>query len=142
MEYFNFMSLVQHNILFVEDSADVLQSLKLFCSIKLPHVHAEFETCPRAALMKLSETQYSLVVSDEDLGGTMPGHMLLKHLKQLSPNTQRMMLTAFSNLEEMKSVAKLNGIAYVLGKPFKQDELFSIIERSLQTYELKAIGNE
>ena len=135
------MNPVQHRILFVEDSADVLQSLRLFCSVKLPNVLADFEVCPRAALMKLAETHYSLVVSDEDLGGTMPGHMLLKHLKQLSPNTQRMMLTAFSNLDEMKSVAKLNGINYVLGKPFKQEELLSIIERSLQTYELKVASN-
>ena len=52
-----------------------------------------------------------------------------------------MMLTAFSNLDEMKSVAKLNGINYVLGKPFKQEELLSIIERSLQTYELKVASN-
>ena len=137
MERFYYMGFVQHSILFVEDSAEVLQSLKFFCALKLPHVHTEFECCPRAALVKLSQKQFSLVISDEDLGGTMPGHMLLKHLKQLAPNTQRMMLTAFSNLDEMKSVAKLNGISYVLSKPFKQEELLQVIERSLQTYALK-----
>jgi DNA-binding NtrC family response regulator len=135
------MSPIQHRILFVEDSADVLQSLKLFCSIKLPTVHAEFETCPRAALLKLASCTFSLVVSDEDLGGTMPGHMLLKHLKQLAPNTQRMMLTAFSNLDEMKSLARLHGITHLLGKPFKQEALLSIIQQSLQTYELKTTSS-
>lgn len=127
----------EHRILFVEDCADMLQSLRLFCSIKLPHIQAEFESCPRVALQKLSQRTYSLVISDEDLGSNIPGHMLLKHLKQLSPSTQRVMLTAFSNLDEMKSVAKLNGIAYVLGKPFKQDELVNVIEKSLQAFELK-----
>jgi DNA-binding NtrC family response regulator len=121
----------------VEDNADVLQSLRLFCAIKLPTVDAEFVTCPRAALLILAERSFSLVVSDEDLGGTMPGHILLKHLKQLAPNTQRMMLTAFSDLEEMKRIAKLHGITHVLGKPFKQEALLSLINRSLQTYELK-----
>jgi DNA-binding NtrC family response regulator len=123
--------------LFVEDCSDMLQSLRLFCSIKLPYVQADFESCPKAALQKFSQRTYSLVISDEDLGSTIPGHILLKQLKQLSPNTQRVILTAFSNLEEMRSVAKLNGITYVLGKPFKQDELVNVIEKSLQAFELK-----
>ena len=64
------------------------------------------------------------------------GLSILKRIKQASPETQVIMMTAFSTVETAVEAMKLGAFHYV-NKPFNLDEVILLVEKALETSHLR-----
>jgi two-component system response regulator PilR (NtrC family) len=82
------------------------------------------------ALERFRDVEPDLVVSDLRLGRES-GLDLLRMLKEESPRTEFVMMTAFATAENAVQAMKLGAHDYVL-KPFKVEELRLVVEKALE----------
>jgi DNA-binding NtrC family response regulator len=87
------------------------------------------------ALERLSTTEIDLVLLDFKLPDG-DGLTILKRVKELSQETQVIMMTAFSTVESAVEAMKLGAYHYV-NKPFNLDEVVMLVEKALETTQLR-----
>ena len=87
------------------------------------------------ALERLSTTEIDLVLLDFKLPDG-DGLSILKRVKDLSLETQVIMITAFSTVENAVEAMKLGAYHYV-NKPFNLDEVVLLVEKALETSQLR-----
>ena len=87
------------------------------------------------ALERLSTTELDLVLLDFKLPDG-DGLTILKRVKELSAETQVIMITAFSTVENAVEAMKLGAYHYV-NKPFNLDEVVLLVEKALETSQLR-----
>jgi two-component system response regulator PilR (NtrC family) len=83
-----------------------------------------------AALARLEEDGVDLVLCDLRLGADS-GLDVLRTVKERSPATEVVMVTAFATAENAIQAMKLGAYDYVL-KPFKVDELKLVVQKALE----------
>lgn len=81
------------------------------------------------AVEKAAEMTFDLVITDFRMPG-MNGAELLEQLKQLSPETKIVMLTAYSAELDRKTAMKLGAYEYI-EKPFVVDEIRDLVQTVL-----------
>ena len=115
-------------ILVVDDE----QSLRDFLAIMLKKEGHEVVTADSgdAALKAVQAEIFDLVISDVRMPGT-DGISVLKTVKDVSPETVVVMITAFATAETAVEAMKLGASDYII-KPFKIDELKLVINNSLE----------
>ncbi len=84
----------------------------------------------RFALHKLQEEHFDLILSDIQMPG-MDGIELIKTIRAKFPNLPVIVLSAFDT-DKFKDDFKTFEHLEIIAKPFDQDTLLRIIERSLQ----------
>lgn len=92
-----------------------------------------------AALEKLTAPGSELpavVVTDQRMPG-MQGAELLEEIRQRSPDTMRVMLSAFSDPGPLLDAINKAGAARYLVKPWKKDELAAVIREGIDAWVLK-----
>lgn len=82
------------------------------------------------AVEKMKESFFDLVITDFKMPG-MNGAEVLAHVKQLSPETKVMMLTAYSEELSRQMAIELGACEYV-EKPFIIDEIGVLVSTALQ----------
>jgi two-component system, NtrC family, response regulator AtoC len=87
------------------------------------------------ALERLSTTEVDLVLLDFKLPDG-DGLSILRRVKELSAETQVIMITAFSTVENAVEAMKLGAYHYV-NKPFNLDEVVLLVEKALETSQLR-----
>jgi DNA-binding NtrC family response regulator len=87
------------------------------------------------ALERLSTTEVDLVLLDFKLPDG-DGLSILRRVKELSAETQVIMITAFSTVENAVEAMKLGAYHYV-NKPFNLDEVVMLVEKALETSQLR-----
>ena len=87
------------------------------------------------ALERLSTTEIDLILLDFKLPDG-DGLTILKRVKELSAETQVIMITAFSTVETAVEAMKLGAYHYV-NKPFNLDEVVMLVEKALETSQLR-----
>src|SRR4026207_814411 len=90
-----------------------------------------------AAIEKLHEGYFDVVVSDLKMGGSS-GLEVLKTAKTLHPNTYVILMTAFGSVSTAVEAMKAGAFDYVQ-KPFEVEEMEVKIDKAL---ELKRLRNE
>jgi len=70
-----------------------------------------------------------MVISDENMPG-LRGHELLSAVRELSPETQLVMLTGYSDLEAIQKAVNVAGLYRYLNKPWRIDELVFTIRQA------------
>jgi two-component system, NtrC family, response regulator PilR len=120
-------------ILVVDDE----QSLRDFLAIMLKKEGHEVITAENGthALKVIQAEIFDLVISDVKMPG-VDGIGVLKTIKEISPDTVVIMITAFATAETAVEAMKLGASDYII-KPFKIDELKLIINNSLEKRLLK-----
>ena len=124
---------IRHRILVVDDE----QSMRDFLSIML---HREGYLVDVAidgaqAVVHLREHSYDLVISDIKMP-RMGGLELLSHIKERTPETVVLMVTAFSTTEEAVEAMKQGAYDYIT-KPFKNEEIRLIVKNALERRDLR-----
>ncbi len=120
-------------ILIVDDE----QSMRDFLSIMLKkegYEVAAAETAFAAAKAVQGEI-FDLVISDVRMPG-MDGIALLRTVKEVSPETVVIMITAHATAESAVEAMKLGAYDYIM-KPFKVDEIKLVIQKALEKRSLR-----
>lgn len=88
------------------------------------------------ALNMIKQNSYDLVITDIRMP-KLDGEQLLTQIKQLSPSTEVILMTAHGNSENAVRCLKQGAADYLL-KPFDLDDLSFRVERLIKTQEIKA----
>jgi len=119
---------VKIKILVVDDEL----SMREFLAILLEREGYDVTVAVSAheALFLMESTLFDLVLSDVNMPG-LSGIELLARIKEKSPETAVLMLTAFSAAEQAVEAMKLGAYDYVC-KPFKNEEIKQLIKNALE----------
>jgi two-component system response regulator PilR (NtrC family) len=115
-------------ILVVDDEASMREFLEILLTKQGHRVHAAADV--KGALARVAEGGTDLVITDLRLGAES-GIDVLRRVKEISPATEVVMVTAFATTENAIQAMKLGAHDYVL-KPFKVDELRLVVEKALE----------
>jgi two-component system NtrC family response regulator len=89
-----------------------------------------------AALEKLASTRYRVVVCDIRMAPP-DGMAILKSVKETSPETDVVMMTAYSSVQSAREAFKLGATDYVI-KPFDLEEMRQVVAGILERQKLAA----
>ncbi len=115
-------------ILVVEDDQSLREVLFLFLK-KLGH-DVSVATTGEEGIRMLEDEEFDLVLSDLKLG-RKSGLDVLIRCKEIAPQIEVVLMTAFSTIETAIEAMKRGAFDYV-GKPFKLDEISVTIEKALE----------
>jgi two-component system response regulator PilR (NtrC family) len=123
----------KHRILIVDDE----ESMRDFLSIMLHREGYQVDTAVDGAqaVVHLRDHNYDLVISDIKMP-RMSGLELLAHIKERTPETVVLMVTAFSTTDEAVEAMKQGAYDYIT-KPFRNEEIRLIITNALERRELR-----
>jgi two-component system response regulator PilR (NtrC family) len=120
-------------ILIVDDEL----SMREFLGILLDRegYRTDLADSAEAAIKLMESGSYDLILSDVNMPG-LDGLALLKRVKEVSPDTAVLMITAFSTAEQAVEAMKFGAYDYI-PKPFKVEEIKVLIGNALEKRELK-----
>ncbi|MFG0581740.1 response regulator [Pseudomonas sp. zjy_9] len=106
-------------ILFVDDEERILRSLALQFR---RHYEVLTESDPLRALQRLRDEHIHVLVSDQRMP-QMSGAQLLAEAREIAPDTLRILLTGYSDLDAAVEALNSGGIFRYLTKPWDQQEM-------------------
>jgi len=121
------------NILVVDDEL----SMREFLEILLTAEKYNVDTAKNGAdaIKMVRDNNYHVLMTDIHMPG-MDGIELLKKVKEISPGTEVLMMTAYASTETAVEAMKCGAYDYIT-KPFKVDEIKLIIKNALEKINLK-----
>lgn len=119
------------DILLVDDEPMVLSSLTRLLEDDY-NVHSAENGMKAIELAR--HHPIKVVISDQRMPG-MLGHEVLREIKLLSPNTIRMLLTGYSDLDAVISSVNSGEIFRYINKPWRADNLMSLVKLGVQIYD-------
>jgi adenylate cyclase len=120
------------NVLIVDDEPRVLDSLEALLAMDYQVLRAEE---PKRALATLAETEVAVIVSDQRMPG-MTGVEFLTQSREVAPETVRILLTAFTDVDALMTSINAANIYHFLLKPWDPNELLHIVRRGVERYDL------
>ncbi|MCX5749888.1 MAG: response regulator [Candidatus Saganbacteria bacterium] len=115
-------------VLVVDDEPGALESFRMILEIK------DFEVSTFSsgieALAAVEKTAFQIAFIDLKMP-IMGGLEVLKKLKELSPTTEAVIVTAYASEESQANAITLGAMEY-LRKPFLMEEIFSLCDRALR----------
>jgi DNA-binding NtrC family response regulator len=121
-------------VLVVDDEPGALESFRMILEIK------DFEVSTFAngleALATAEKTPYDIAFIDLKMP-VIGGLDVLKKLKEVSPATEAIIVTAYASEESQANAITLGAMEY-LRKPFLMEEIFSLCDRALRKRREKA----
>lgn len=120
-------------ILFVDDE----KPLQDFMRLELPTLGHEVTVCPdgKAALKVLEKSKFDAAILDLRMPG-MTGIELLEQLKQISPDTEAVVMTGHASMETAIEAIRLGAFDYIT-KPCKLAEIEAVLARVAEKRELE-----
>jgi len=121
-------------ILIVDDDREMLALLRDVCEDEGFKVVTEEDGI--RGLERVEREQFDVVISDIKMEG-IKGLELLERIKEHSPFTPVILMTAFGTIESAIKAMKLGAFDY-LTKPFELDEFLIVLEKALENSFLKS----
>jgi response regulator RpfG family c-di-GMP phosphodiesterase len=130
----------QETILFVDDDNSILAyTSSLFMNRGLKVLTA---SCALDALKIVEAQSVSVVVSDNEMPG-MRGVELLSRIKEVSPHTVKIMMTASADLDTALAAINSGEVFRFVLKPWKKAEMLLAVKDGIRRYRvLQAINRE
>ncbi len=125
------MSKTKSQVLVVDDEPLVLSSLKNLLELDFIVHTAE---SGKKALEILSTHPIKVIMSDQRMPEMM-GHEVLREAKRISPNTIRILLTGYSDLESIIHSVNAGEIFRYINKPWKAEAILSVFKLGAQIYD-------
>lgn len=119
-------------ILLVDDESNVLNALRRVLMRAFAGEDLHVETCddPRLALERAGNELFDLVISDFRMP-PMDGVTFLKSVRQLQPDTVRLILSASTDFDAVMTAINEAEIFRYLTKPWDDDELVATVRLGL-----------
>lgn len=123
-----------HTLMFVDDEVNILNSLvRLFRNENYRILTA---TGGEEGLAMLEENDISLIISDYKMP-QMTGVEFLARAKEASPDTVRIMLTGYADLEASIDAINKGEVYRFITKPWKDEEIKVMVSQCLEYRDLK-----
>ena len=119
-------------LLLVDDEPRVLDSLEALLGMDYRILRAEKAD---RALSMLAGERVAVVISDQRMPG-MLGTELLAKSREVAPDTVRMLLTAFTDVDALMESINAAGIYHFMLKPWDPKELQHLVRRGVERYGL------
>jgi adenylate cyclase len=119
-------------LLIVDDEVRVLDSLEALLAMDYRVLRADR---PQAALDLLAREDVALVISDQRMPG-MAGTELLARSLEVSPDTVRVLLTAFTDADALMESINAANIYHFILKPWDPKELTHTVRRGVERHRL------
>ncbi len=129
------MSKTKSQVLIVDDEPLVLSSLKNLLELDFIVHTAE---SGKKALEILATNPIKVIMSDQRMPEMM-GHEILREAKRISPNTIRILLTGYSDLESIIQSVNAGEIFRYINKPWKAETILSVFKLGAQIYDRLAM---
>ncbi len=117
-----------HRIMLVDDEENVLKALKR--TLATESYEVETYSNGADALEQAKKRQFDLVLSDYRMP-VMDGVAFLIELRKLQPDTMRLILSGYSDLEAMLAAINQAEIYRFISKPWKDYELRATLNQAL-----------
>jgi response regulator RpfG family c-di-GMP phosphodiesterase len=124
----------EHTILLVDDEAGILHSLQRLLR-SVANVKVLTAANAEQGLVLLKNSPISLIVSDHRMPG-MTGVEFLTEARAIRPETIRILLTGYADLETPVKAINNGSVRYYITKPWDNELLLSRIKESLELYEM------
>src|SRR5689334_9816181 len=120
-------------VLFVDDE----KPLQEFMRSELPRMGHEVTVCPdgRAALKAIEKGSFDAAILDLRMPG-MTGIEVLEQLKQISPDTEAVVMTGHATMETAIEAMRLGAADYIT-KPCKLAHIEAVLDKISERRELK-----
>ncbi len=119
-------------ILLVDDEGDILRSLRRL-------LRKQFEitttTLPEEALQHLAEEEYAILLSDQRMP-TMEGTELMAKAREVSPDTVRIILTGYADINAAMDAINRGNVYRFLQKPWNDADLLATLCRAVDHFVL------
>jgi EAL domain-containing protein (putative c-di-GMP-specific phosphodiesterase class I)/FixJ family two-component response regulator len=120
-------------LLLLDDEANILSALKRLFRRDGYEVHAT--TDPAEAFRILAEHRIGVVISDQRMP-IMSGAEFLRQVKRLHPDTIRIVLSGYTDLQSVMEAINEGAIYRFMTKPWEDDALRTAIREAFQSQEL------
>ncbi len=130
---------ISQQILFVDDDRSALDSFMRMLHREFDIEAAQGGAQGLAAVHLLGP--FALVISDMRMP-EMSGAEFLAQVRQLAPNTVRMLLTGYQDLKQAIDVVNDGHIFRYLSKPCEKEEMVAAIRMGLAEYKMRAEEKE
>ena len=124
----------KYKILIVDDEPDNLALL--YRTLRNKYDTAK-STSPLLALEMLKKEHFHCILSDHKMP-EMDGVEFLKRSQEISPDTMRLLVTAYTDAGILIDAINYAKIYRYIKKPYNPDELMLIVENALEYWQLKA----
>jgi len=123
----------RHRLLFVDDEEIVLRLLEGTFSESSYEI--QIASSGPEALLLLESQPCSLVISDNKMPG-MSGIELLSEVRRRWPDSRRLLLTGYADLEVATAAINEGGVHRFLTKPWNYEQLLRAVEEELERVDL------
>jgi LytS/YehU family sensor histidine kinase len=120
-------------ILYIDDEAD---NLFPFRAVFRRYYNVFTANSGEEALKLLKKQSFDLVISDQRMPG-MTGVELLQEVRRLYPDTIRMVMTGYSDMQTIIDAINQGNIYYYIAKPWNAEELKVVLDNALEAIELR-----
>ncbi len=120
-------------LLVVDDEQSILEFFEIL--LEREGYEVEVVSHGKEAIEKVSQEPFDLVITDLSMP-EVDGMMVLEKVKEISPETVVLMVTAFATAESAVEAMKKGAYDYLM-KPFKVDEIRLVIRNALEKAHLR-----
>jgi adenylate cyclase len=120
-------------VLLVDDEPRVLDSLEALLAMEHRVLRADR---PESALEQLRAEDVAVVLSDQRMPG-LTGTELLTRSRDIAPDTVRILLTAFTDIDALMASVNAAGVYHFLLKPWDPNELRHVVGRAVEHHRLR-----
>lgn len=125
---------MSESVLFVDDSKATINSVSELFSGEDVVIHSA--SSAEEALQLVRKNEIAVVVSDNIMPG-MRGIHFLSLVKKISPDTVKILMSAFADLSSALEAINTSEVFRFLMKPFKDEELLQAVNEGLRRYRTK-----
>ncbi len=127
----------KHRLLVVDDEEYITKALYRIFRKEGYEIHTASSGQEALGVLKEAKKPFSLIISDQRMPG-MTGVQFLEKAKKILPDTIRILLTGYSDMDATVDAINKGEIHRYLTKPWKDDDLLIQIKQALEQYELRA----
>jgi putative two-component system response regulator len=124
-----------HSILIVDDEESIMRSILRLFHPENYSIHTATSGFAGLNLIREFGRPFSLIISDQRMP-EMTGVQFLTEARKLLPNSMRVLLTGYSDLDAIVEAINDGGIHRYLTKPWNDENMLSQVRQSLEQYEL------